>query len=82
MYNGAPLATGPRHHITNSSDVYTLNVTDVLLSDTGNYSCRAENIAGFRLSTVVITVLGMINFQNSHRLWYYYINEYMIITVQ
>ena len=61
MYNGVPLVTGLHHHVTNNSVNYTLNVTDVLLSNAANYSCRAESIAGVRLSTVVITVLGMLS---------------------
>ena len=60
LFNGVPLATGLRHNFTNSNDIYSLSVTDVLLSDTGNYSCRAENIAGVRLSTTVVTILGML----------------------
>ena len=63
MYNGVPLAAGARHHFTSNGDIYMLNITDVMFSDAGNYSCRAENIAGFRLSTVNVTILGMLSWQ-------------------
>ena len=51
MFNGATIETGRTYEVLSAS-----------LSDTGVYTCRAENIAGSKELLIDVTILGVLLF--------------------
>ena len=56
LFNDMVLATGGRFDLTNP---VSLVITNISLSDTGQYSCNSSNVHGFDIAVAVLTVQGM-----------------------
>lgn len=59
FFNNSQLSAGGRHSISLKGGVATLEIKDVALSDSGNYTCEVLNESGCESCSTKVTVKGM-----------------------
>lgn len=60
--NNSELSTGGRHAVGLKDSVATLEIHDVLLTDSGNYTCEVLNECGCESCSIKVTVKGVSSF--------------------
>lgn len=59
FFNNSELSAGGRYGISMKDSVATLEIQDVILSDSGNYTCEVLNESGCESCSTKVTVKGV-----------------------
>lgn len=59
FFNSSELPAGGRHAASLKDGVATLEIHDVMLSDSGNYTCEVLNECGCESCSIKVTVKGL-----------------------